>query len=95
MEFFKPKKKQFPTLKLIDMLKNNDSFLDIILISANDELVEYYLKGKIRYSDIYFYLNKILNTSIFKRKFKKKQKTVKEINQVVEIVKSKVNNLVY
>ena len=95
MKFFKPKINQFPTLKLIDKLKNNDSYLEIILIAANDELVKYFLKRKIRYSDIIFYLNKILNMSIFKRKFKKKQKTVKEINQVVEIVKSKVKNLVY
>ena len=95
MKFFKPKINQFPTLKLIDKLKNNDSYLEIILITANDELVKYFLKRKIRYSDIILYLNKVLNMSIFKRKFKKKQKTVKEINQVVEIVKSKVKNLVY
>ncbi len=95
IKFLLPKKNQFPSLRLIDKLKNNDSYLDIILIAANDELVEYYLKGQIRYSDINFYLNKILKIQEFKRKFRKKQKSVKEINQVVKIVKSKVKNLVY
>ena len=94
MKFFEPKISQFPTLKLIDKLTNSDTYLDIILIAANDELVRYYLERKIKYSDIILFLEKILNMPIFKRKFKKKQRSVKEINQVVELVKLKVKNLV-
>ena len=66
----------------------------MVLIAANDELVKYYLKRKINYSHIVLFLNKILNMSIFKRKFKKKQRNIKKINQIVKLVKLKVKNLV-
>ena len=94
MNFYLPKTSQFPTLKLIEKLSNNDSYLEVVLIAANDELVKYYLKRKINYSHIVLFLNKILNMSIFKRKLKKKQRTIKEINQIVKLVKLKVKNLV-
>tara|TARA_B100001250_G_C19793384_1_gene787605 strand:- start:719 stop:1879 length:1161 start_codon:yes stop_codon:yes gene_type:complete len=94
MSFYQPKINQFPTLKFINKLTNKDTYLEVILVTANDELVKNYLERKIKYSEIILFLNKILNMPIFKRKFKKKQKSVKEINQVVELVKSKVKNLV-
>ena len=94
-KFYMPKKSQFPTLNLLNRLTNNDTFFEVILIAANDELVKYYLDRKIQYSDIYYFLNKILKMTIFKQIINKKQKTVKEINQIVEIVKSKVKKLVY
>ena len=93
--FFKPNKSQFPVLKFLDKITNDDSVFEIILIAANDELVNYYLKRKIKYSDIYLLLSKIINNAENMFKFKKKHFTLKEINEIVEIVKSKIKKMVY
>tara|TARA_B100001250_G_scaffold288276_1_gene250068 strand:+ start:99 stop:1262 length:1164 start_codon:yes stop_codon:yes gene_type:complete len=94
-KFYTPKESQYPTLNILNRLNNKDSLLEVILVAANDELVKYYLDRKIKYSDIYLFLDKILKMTIFEQIINKKQKTVKEINQIVEIVKSKVKKLVY
>ena len=39
---------------------------ETILTTANDQLVEFFMQNKIKYQDIYKYLNKIINLSEFK-----------------------------
>ena len=82
-------------LKFLDKIDNNDSILEIILIAANDELVNYYLQKKIKYSDIFYLLNKMIKKPEIIFKSKNKHITLKEINEIVKIVKSKVKKLVY
>ena len=91
----KPNINQFPVLKFLDKIDNNDSILEIILIAANDELVNYYLQKKIKYSDIFYLLNKMIKKPEIIFKSKNKHITLKEINEIVKIVKSKVKKLVY
>ena len=91
----KPNISQFPVLKFLDKIDNNDSILEIILIAANDELVNYYLQKKIKYSDIFYLLNKMIKKPEIIFKSKNKYITLKEINEIVKIVKSKVKKLVY
>ena len=95
LNFIKPKIKQFPSLKFLKKVKNNDILKQTVLISANDELVNYYLKRKINYSEIIVILNKILKMQLFRGKNKKKQIRLEDIYQIVNIVKSKIKKLVY
>ena len=95
IQFLKPKISQFPVLKFLNQINNNDDIFEIILIAANDELVNYYLEQKIKYSDIYTLLNKIIKKREFMVKSINKKLNLREINEIVEIVKSKVRKLVY
>ena len=95
LKFIKPNLNQFPSLKILKNLKNKNNILDIILIAANDELVDFYLKRKIKYTDINKYLKKILKMQLFRENIKKKQRTIENIFQIVDIVKLKIKKLVY
>jgi len=66
---------------------------ETVLITANDELVNLYLKDKINFIDIYRVTKKIINFKIFKRYFKKKPKNPKEIISLAEKVRFKTNQL--
>ena len=55
---------------------------EIILITANDQLVEFFMQNKIKYLDIYKYLNKIINLREFKPYYKKKPK---DLNQIIKL----------
>jgi len=93
--FSKPNSTQFPSLKILKQIKGKKINQEIILIAANDELVKYYLKGKINYSDIITYLNKILKIQLFRENIKEKHISIEDIFQIVNIVKSKIKKLVY
>ena len=85
LELSKPDIIKFPSIKFLKYLNNNNS----ILTTANDQLVEYFMKNKIKYLDIYKYLNKIINLSEFKPYFKKKPKNVNQIIKLSTYVKLK------
>ena len=95
IQFLKPSISQFPVLKFLNQINNNDDIFEIILIAANDELVNYYLEQKIKYSDIYTLLNKIIKKREIMVKSINKKLNLREINEIVDIVKSKVRKLVY
>ncbi len=68
----KPSYKKFPSLKLINFIGNKTSLYETILISANDCLVDLFIKKKIKFTEIINNLNKILNIKEFKAyKYKK------------------------
>ena len=52
LELSKPNINQFPVLNILKMIPNKTSLFETILVSANDELVNCYLEGKIKYTDI-------------------------------------------
>jgi len=62
---------------------------ETILTTANDQLVEFFMKNKIKYLDIIKYLNKIINLSEFKPYFKKKPKNLNQIIKLSTYVKLK------
>ena len=85
----KPIKNKFPSLKFLKYLKNENTMFETILISANDQLVDFFIQNKIKYLDIYKYLNKIINLNEFKPYFKKKPKDVNQITKLSTYVKLK------
>ncbi len=89
LKLSKPDTNKFPAIKLLKYLNNKNSMFETILITVNDKLVELFMQNKIKYLDIYKYLNKIINLREFKPYFKKKPKNVNQIIKLSTYVKLK------
>ena len=86
-------KKKFPLIKILDKISNKASLLETVLISANDELVNLFLKKKISYTRLQKNLLRILNLPEFKAFRKKIPKNINEINKLNNYVRLKIREL--
>jgi 1-deoxy-D-xylulose-5-phosphate reductoisomerase len=82
LNFTKPEVNRFPSIKILSMIPKKISLYETILISANDQLVDLFLKNKIKFQDITVYLKKILKMKFF-RKYKKR--TPKNYNELIKL----------
>ena len=74
--------KRFPMVKLLNILPQKQSLFETVVVSANDTLVELFLKNKIKFTDIKKKLFMIIN----KKKFLKfKKRYPKKIHEIVEL----------
>jgi 1-deoxy-D-xylulose-5-phosphate reductoisomerase len=74
--------KRFPMVKLLNILPQKQSLFETVVVSANDTLVELFLKNKIKFTDIQKKLFMIIN----KKKFLKfKKRYPKKIHDIVEL----------
>ncbi len=80
-------KKKFKALKILDNYPNFTSLFDTAFVTINDELVNLFIKNKIKYSDITYYLLKILNDKKIQSLKKKKPRNYKEIHKINEFVR--------
>jgi len=87
--------KRFPVTKILNILPDESSLFENILVSSNDKLVELFLNKKIKFTDIQKILFKVINYIEFKKLKSKKLKNIKEINNLNKIVNSKINKIVY
>ena len=94
LKFYKPSSNQFPSLKFLENFNRGINYYNIILIAGNDELVNYYLKNKIVYEDINFLLVKLIKMNLFKNYDNKEHISLKKINQIIEIVKLNIRNII-
>ena len=82
LNFQKVDKLKFPVFKLLNRLNNLDSLYETILVSANDTLVDLFLKKKIKFYDIYETLHKVLGLNEYKKfKFLKPQ----NLDQIIKL----------
>ncbi len=58
---------RFPAIGLLKNISNKSTLFETIIISANDELVQFFLDGKITFTDIFKLLHKIINLKEFKK----------------------------
>ena len=72
-------------------MSNNDSLFETIIVSANDKLVNLFLSGKIRFTDISNILLKICNMPQFIKFKLKKPKNIDDINNLVNYVSLKID----
>ncbi len=87
-------KKQFPALNLIKYFSSkNNSLLETVLVSANDELVDLFLKNKIKFLDITKKLLIVLNLKEFKRLRLKKPNNLAQIIRLNKYVRLKTRSL--
>ena len=75
------------------MIPDKTSLFETILVSANDELVNFYLEGKIKYTDIYENLIKIIQMKVFKQYLNISPKNVEQISKLMEEVRLKCKDL--
>ena len=92
LELQKPINKQFPLLKILNRIPENISLFETILISANDELVENFLNGNIKFNQIHKILFKIVNLKEFKKFKYKKPKNLEQIIKLNKYVRLKTLN---
>tara|TARA_B100000787_G_C16195945_1_gene300844 strand:- start:2649 stop:3812 length:1164 start_codon:yes stop_codon:yes gene_type:complete len=86
-------KARYPVIKIIDKMPERESLFETIIVSTNDALVNLFLEGKIKFTDI----SKILLKTIKMKKFNKYKKiipkNIKEITQLSDYVSIKINSL--
>ena len=86
-------KKKYPSIKILKKINNTNTLFETVLISANDELVELYIKKKIKYLEINKILLKVLNNKTYSNLIKKKPKKISDIINLSEEVRLKTRNL--
>ena len=74
--------KKFSSIKILNHIPKNISLYETVLVSANDQLVELFLKNKINFQNITIFLKKILRMKIFK---KYKRRTPKNYNEIIKL----------
>ena len=88
LDFKKVDLKKFPSVNLIKKVSNKNSLFETVIVSANDELVNLFLENKIKFNDIYYYLNKITNLkklSIYKDKYPKNFSQIYKLSKYVRL----------
>ena len=83
---------KFPSIKMINKLENRDSLLETIIVLANDELVNLFLLKKINFTDITYYLQKIINMKEFKKLRFIKPGNIKSIFSLNKLIRFNINN---
>jgi 1-deoxy-D-xylulose-5-phosphate reductoisomerase len=84
---------RFPVIKIINNLTDEDSLFETVIVSANDNLVNRFLKNEIKFTDISKLLLKITNLSEFKKLKKIKPKNVEEITKLAKYVSLKIKTI--
>ena len=82
-------------VKLLNLLPNNHSLFETVIVSANDKLVELFLNNRIKFTDIQKSLFKFVKKKEF-QKFKKiLPKKIEDITNLNDYVRSKIekNNI--
>lgn len=93
LNFTKIDKKKFPVISLLKLIPEKISLFETVLTSSNDELVDLYIKNKIKFTDIFKNLSKVLNSSEFKEYKSKTPKNAGEINALNDYVRLKTRKL--
>jgi len=84
---------KFPVVKILKKMPHNDSLFETVIVSANDKLVDLFLKKKITFNQISTFLLKIIKMKEF-TKFKRfKVKNIDEIIKLSSHVSLKIHKL--
>ena len=86
---------KFPSIKIIKKLKNKESLLETIIVLANDELVNLFLLKKIKFTDINYFLQKLINMKEFKNFKKRKPGNINSIVSLNKTIRLKLNEMIY
>ena len=93
LDFKELDKIKFPVAKILNLLPNNDSLFETVIVSANDILVKKFLNKEIKFLDISKLMLKIINNKEF-LKFKKiTPKNIDQITYLSHYVSLKINAL--
>ncbi len=94
LNFKKVNDRQFPSIKIFNLFKNiSNSLYETVLVSANDELVDLFIRRKIKFLDISKKLIMIMNLREFKKMRTIKPKNYSQISKLNEYVRLKTRSL--
>lgn len=85
--------KKFPVINLLKDMSKELSLFETVIVSANDELVDLFLKDKIKFTDISKNLIKISKFKEFLRYKKIKPKNIDQIVKLNNYVRLKIKSL--
>lgn len=83
---------QFPSIKILKLLPKKMSMFEIVLVSANDELVRMYLNKKINFNDIVKKLILLLKSNDFVKYKKKLPSNISDVINLDRYVRLKINS---
>jgi 1-deoxy-D-xylulose-5-phosphate reductoisomerase len=86
--------KKFPLVKILKFMPENNSLFETVIVSANDELVNQFLKKRIKFTDIEKILLNLANNSEFVKFKKKSPKNVNDIIKLDNYVRLKLSKKV-
>ena len=84
--------KKFPLIKILSQIPKKNSLFETILVTANDELVNLFLKGRINFLDISKRLLSIVNSQEFEKYKFISPKNVDQILKLNKYVSLKINS---
>ena len=87
--------KKYPMIKLLNFIPNKSSLFETVIVSANDTLVELFLKKKIKFLDIQKYLFELINSKKFLFYKKISPKNIKDIIKLNDYVRLNTYKKVY
>ena len=83
--------KKYPSIKIIKKLSNKDSLFETVIVSANDTLVDLFLKKKIKFTQISEKLINFINKPKYAKMKHLKPKSIEEIIKLNEDVRLKIH----
>tara|TARA_B110000305_G_scaffold238715_1_gene304780 strand:+ start:293 stop:1456 length:1164 start_codon:yes stop_codon:yes gene_type:complete len=86
--------KRYPAIEILNNLTDKDSLFETVIVSANDRLVDLFLKNKITFNEITTILLKITKMSEFKKFKTVKVKNIEQIVKLNSYVSLKISNLI-
>tara|TARA_B100001287_G_C22635520_1_gene507345 strand:- start:219 stop:1394 length:1176 start_codon:yes stop_codon:yes gene_type:complete len=86
---------RYPVIKLLNILPKKNTLFETVIVSANDKLVELFLKKIIPFTSIQKELFKIINLKEFKKLKKVSPKSIKDILELNDYVHLKISKKVY
>ena len=86
---------KFPSIKIIKRLQNKESLLETIIVLANDELVNLFLLKKLNFTDINKCLQRLIIMKEISNLSKNKTGNISSIISLKELVKKKINKMIY
>ena len=95
LDFNKIDVKRYPMIKILNYLSNKHSLFETVIVSANDALVELYLKRQIKFTDIQKKLFQLIRKNEFLKYKKIYPKKVGDIVNLNNYVRLKIFKTVY
>ena len=95
LNFKKAKSNRFPMIRLLKYLPKKHSLYETVIVSANDVLVELFLKQKIRFTDIHKKLFNIIKSKEFVKYKKLYPSKIEDIIKLNNYVRLKIHKKVY
>ena len=95
LNFTEINKQRFPMVKILNLLPTRNSLFETVIVSANDTLVELFLKKAIRFTDIQKKLFELILKKEFSKYKKIAPKKVQDIIDLNDYVRLKIYKNVY